>query len=301
MALVEINDVDELQAIKDALSGDYILGNDIDAAATSGWNEGCGFIPIGDPGTPFTGNFDGDGYVITDLFIDRNGNFQGLFGYTDYIVEIKNVGMVDVSITGDDDVGGLLGLSTGTVTNCYSTGSVSGSSIVGGLVGSNISATITNCYSTGSVSGTDNVGGLFGRGTGTITNCYSTGSVSGDENVGGLIGNNYEITITNCYSTGSVSGANYVGGLIGYDSRGTYNDCFWDTETSGQDTSDGGTGESTADMMKQATFTNWDFTDPDTWDITEDTTYPWLAVFNVVAEGLSIPIAMHHYKQMAGN
>ena len=58
----------------------------------------------------------------------------------------------------------------GTITNCYSTGSVSGNKWVGGLVGvNNYYGTITNCYSTGSVSGKYNVGGLVGRMDGTIT------------------------------------------------------------------------------------------------------------------------------------
>jgi len=164
MALVEINDVDELQAIKDALSGDYILGNDIDAAATSGWNSNEGFIPLGNSGTKFTGTFDGDGYVITDLFIDRTGEaFQGLFGHTDYIAEIKNVGVVDANITGNYYVGGLIGYNyAGTITDCYSTGSVSGGNYIGGLIGYDDAGTVTDCYSTGSVSGNEAVGGLIG-------------------------------------------------------------------------------------------------------------------------------------------
>ena len=163
MPLVEINDVDELQAINEALSGDYILGNDIDAAATSGWNSNTGFIPLGNYGTRFTGTFDGDGYVITDLFIDRSASYQGLFGYINTGTEIKNVGVVDVNITGNYYVGGLIGYNyAGTITDCYSTGSVSGGNYIGGLIGYDDAGTVTDCYSTGSVSGNEVVGGLIG-------------------------------------------------------------------------------------------------------------------------------------------
>jgi hypothetical protein len=149
----------------------------------------------------------------------------------------------------------------GTITNCYSTGSISGYSGVGGLVGHNI-GTVTSCYSTGSVVGDYCVGSLVGFNYFTITNCYSTGSVVGENYVGGLVGENYYPgKITNCYSTGSVSGDEKVGGLVGYSVDGEVTDSFWDIETSGQDWSDGGMGLATEQMQMMSTFTDagWDF------------------------------------------
>ena len=66
---IEIYDVDDLQAMQDDLTGSYILMNDIDASATSGWNAGAGFAPVGTSANPFTGTFDGDEHTITDLFM----------------------------------------------------------------------------------------------------------------------------------------------------------------------------------------------------------------------------------------
>jgi hypothetical protein len=133
-------------------------------------------------------------------------------------------------------VGGLVGYNGGTISNCYSTSTVSGGSYVGGLVGLNF-GTVSNSYSTSSVtsysagpvtgSGND-TGGLVGinESGGTINNSYSTGTVSGNEAVGGLIGHN-EGTVSNCYSTGLVSGGSEVGGLVGYDlSNGRVSNCY---------------------------------------------------------------------------
>ncbi len=68
-----IHDVFELQAIDDDTKGDYILANDIDASVTREWNSGKGFLPVGRE-TPFNGSFNGNGYTITGLYIDRTGN-----------------------------------------------------------------------------------------------------------------------------------------------------------------------------------------------------------------------------------
>ncbi len=184
------------------------------------------------------------------------------------------------SVKGENDVGGLVGSNwEGTITNCYSTCSVSGDRYVGGLVGWNYFGTITSSYSTGSVSGVEDVGGLVGRngtswGEGAITNCYSTASVSGQDYVGGLVGFNEEGTITNCYSTGSVSGQSQVGGLVGRHLYGEVTASFWDIETSRRTTSAGGIGRTTAQMMQQSTFTDWDF--ENVWDICEGSGYPRL-------------------------
>ena len=117
--------------------------------------------------------------------------------------------------------GGLVGYNSNSIiTNCYSTGSVSGGNYTGGLVGvSNNNSTITNSYSTGSVTGQGSyTGGLVGYNkNSSITNSYSTGSVAGQgERTGGLVGGNIDnSSIKNSYSTGDVSGQGYTGGLVG--------------------------------------------------------------------------------------
>ena len=258
--------LNQLQAVNDSLSGKYVLFNNIDASATSGWNSGLGFDPLGDNTTKFTGKFDGLGYTITDLTIDRSTtNYVGLFGITNGAT-IRNVGLIGGSITGRDAVGGLVGRSnSSTITNAYATGRVTGSkNYVGGLVGLNDSTTVTNAYATGSVSGLYFVGGLVGYNeASTISNAYATGNVSGSTNVGGLVGNSYDSsTISNAYATGNVSGSTNVGGLVGSKSiDDTVTNSYWNTQTSGQTTSDGGTGLTTTQMQDPFTFIDaaWNF------------------------------------------
>ena len=294
----------DLQGMTGDLAGYYALGDNIDASATSTWSAGAGFAPVGNNTTKFTGAFDGLGHTITDLTINRPPtDYVGLFGYTTR--SVSNVGMVGGEVTGHSYVGGLVGWNSGTITNSYATGKVTGGTdlmkfYVGGLVGYNSGGTITNSYATGSVTGAKYVGGLVGYNTGTITNSYSTGKVTGSSNVGGLVGLNYGTitnsyatgkvigesfigglvgynlggTITNSYATGEVTGSSNVGGLVGYNSGGTITNSYWDTQTSGRSTSDGGTGLTTAKMMQQANFSGWDFTD--TWWMSEGNTRPFL-------------------------
>ena len=249
-----ITNVTELQAMENDLAGSYYLANDIDASATSGWNGGAGFVPVGDNANKFTGKFNGYGRTITDLFINRPSTTRiGLFGEVD-ASEIINVGLVDGDITGLGGVAALIGVTTDTaVARSYTTGMVSGTAdAISGLIGDARGSTVLDSFSKCSVTGgnlwSNFISGLIGRNTGTITNCYSTGDVNG--------------------------GTANIGGAIGYNSGGTYNDVFWDTQTSLQATSAGGTGKTTAQMKQEATFTNWDFST--IWDITEDVTYPWL-------------------------
>ncbi len=209
----------DLQGISGNLAGHYALGANIDASATSGWNTNAGFAPIGNQATRFTGTFDGLGHVISTLTINRpSASYVGLFGDTEGAT-LRDVGLLGGSVTGGNDVGGLVGANTGnaTITNAYATGSVTGNGFdAGGLVGLNTNATITNAHATGKVTGDFEVGGLVGLNIGaTITNAYATGSVNGSgSNVGGLVGSNNGL-ITNAYATGSVNGSNNVGGLVG--------------------------------------------------------------------------------------
>jgi filamentous hemagglutinin family protein len=278
-AYMLVNDVTQMQAINTNLAGTYALGKNIDATITNTWNAGAGFVPLGNdiiPAQSFTGTFDGLGHTITDLYINRPATAAvGLFGSTGNSAAIRNVGLVNGNITGQTSVGGLVGYNTGSVSNSYSTGAVTGTSAfdAGGLVGYN-GGTISNSYSTVAVTGVYYVGGLVGYNEGTITNSYSTATVNGNTYVGGLVGRlNTGGSITNSYSTGVVDGFALVGGLVGYNyGVGPIVNSYWDTDTSLQNISDGGTGKTTAEMQTPSTFVGWDF--GTTWAVAGS--YPYL-------------------------
>ncbi|HTN67480.1 MAG TPA: filamentous hemagglutinin N-terminal domain-containing protein [Burkholderiaceae bacterium] len=273
-----------LQGMKNKLAGNYVLGANIDASATSGWNGGAGFDPIGDNTNAFTGNFDGLGHTISGLTINRSGtDYVGLFGYTDGSA-IRNLGLLGGSVAGKNNVGGLVGYNNlGTISQAYATWAVTGTNYVGGLIGYNKSGTITQVYATGAVNGvgplapayagglaginksgtisqayatgavnsTSNVGGLVGGNMsgGTITQAYATGAVHGKSGIGGLAGTNLDGTITQAYATGAVSGTSLLGGLVG-SSVGTVTQSYWATDTTGRNSSvGGGTGLTTAALI----------------------------------------------------
>lgn len=193
----------------------------------------------------FKGTFDGAGYEISGVYIDKTEvRYQGLFGQVGSSGTIKNLGVVKSYINGHSFVGGLAGLNEGKIKNCYvtgnvsGTGGVSGSGEVGGLVGKNNggAAEIENSHATGKVSGTVNMsGGLVGwnAGRAKINACYATGYVeSSGEDVGGLVGRNDSSTISNSYATGNVKGTgalgvgNGVGGLVGTNYKATVTNSY---------------------------------------------------------------------------
>lgn len=212
-----------LQGVKSNLTGNFALGANIDASATSGWNSGAGFAPIGDGTTAFSGLFDGLGHTVSNLTINRpTTNSIGLFGRTTNTFRgPSNIGVTNATINGKSIVGALGGeVNTGSVYNAWSSGSITGNgNYVGGLIG--YSYAVDNSYSTASVSLTgsfNSIGGLVGyHASGSLTNSYATGSVTGSstsDSVGGLVGAGG--TITNSYATGNVSGNTKVGGLVGF-------------------------------------------------------------------------------------
>ena len=191
-------------------------------AADAYWNGGSGWAPIGTTATPFTTTFDGNRHTIANLFIDRGAaNGVGLFGATGATAVIRRVRLDAVDVTGNDDVGGLVGHSAGRVSASAVSGAVAGNDDVGGLVGSN-AGTIAASYATGSVagaggaSGLDFLGGLVGRNAGAIVTSYAQVDLVGDDYTGGLVGQNEAAgTISASYATGSVRGDHHMGGLVG--------------------------------------------------------------------------------------
>ena len=265
---VQIQDWYDLDGIRDNLDGQFTLMNELDST-TDGYTElasptangGKGWLPIGIWPNPFVGSFDGQGFEISDLFIDREGEDDvGLFSFVDTGGIIVGVALIDATVIG----------------KVY----------VSGLVGHNHDGSLRNCHSAGNVAGDAQVGGLVGINEGTVSNSYSTAAVTGGETVGGLVGWNGG-TVSNSYSTGGVTGNSSVGGLVGND-NGVATNSFWDTETSGKTSSAGGIGKTTAEMQDIDTFmgATWDIVavaNPGTrntsyiWNIVDDTTYPFLS------------------------
>lgn len=126
----------DLQGVNGNLARNYVLGSDIDASTTTGWNAGRGFDSIG-KASAYTGEFDGLGHTISNLSINRSDSVVGLFGVMSGAV--RNLGVVNANVVGAGHAGILAGTLPGSVTRSYSTGSVRNSSSigsVGGLIGS---------------------------------------------------------------------------------------------------------------------------------------------------------------------
>lgn len=283
----------ELQSIENNLTADYILVNNINCSNTTSWNGGQGFDPIGTYVKEFSGNLDGKGYIISDLYIqnDSSGtNYIGLFSILGSATGdnsiVSNLGIENINITYngtsvDVNVGSIAGSlnAKGIIRSSYVTGEINAYRFVGGLVGYNY-GNISKSYSNITINAGQNyVGGIVGiNDGGIVNNTYSIGNVTGVIATGGIFGAILGGSLINSYSIGNISGsAGYVGGLIGYESlAGTISNCFWDLNTSNQLTSVGGTGKNTSKMKTESTFTGFDFTT--TWDIAKPDLidYPFL-------------------------
>ena len=217
--------------------------------------DGVVFTPVGHEFgtgyTAFTGSYDGNGYEIHNVsFTNTGSTFVGLFCRTEGAT-IKNIGLVNPNITGWNVVGGLIGTaeSSTQVSKCY-------------VVGGDVTATRTDTATT--------AGGLVGyaRGGSTIEDCYARTSVSGVGAAGFVVLLATGGSVENCWTASTVSG----GSNNAFVTSGTaITNCYYNTDIFPTSTS--GTGLTTADMYKQASYNDWDFID--TWQINEDASYPY--------------------------
>jgi hypothetical protein len=179
---------------------------------------------VGDNSGPYPGNLIQDCQSQTDVL--GKGCVGGLFGYgCGRIVSSSSSG----HITGTDSVGGLVGkiCRGGTLSMCHSTADVVSTGYnVGGLVGLNDGANVEHCFASGQVEGQSAVGGLVGNNgeddslvgwehRSRVESCYARGDTKGNSQVGGLVGYHRRGVIDACYSTGQVAGGTSTGGLIG--------------------------------------------------------------------------------------
>jgi len=218
----------------------FQLGNDIEYTATSDWDDATStennYTAIGGwrSGTTynqFKGSFDGDGHTISGIRLYKGDSgtangYQGLFGYVGTGGSIHDVNLADARITGQISVGGIVGLSYGTVQNCTVADNVlvasnhTGSHYHGGIVGKNYGS-VSGCTSsvtlTAAYTGTDEYSAVVGWNDngGTVENCLALGATipAMDDYYGVIVGYNISGTLTANYYRGCTVGttANAVG------------------------------------------------------------------------------------------
>lgn len=223
-AYMWVENVEQLQAIKDNLEGNYALRNSIDATATQDWADnsgtGKGFVSIGSDGegNSFTGKFDGLDYNIFNLNIDRDTDNVGLFGVVGEGAVINNVTLVGGSITGQNNVGALAGSVQGGahISNITNSASVTGASNVGGIVGASVGTeghrtVYDSLINTGTItsSGADDKKGGYISNAGGLIGYLEQGDLGGTSyNLGAVTGRTE--------NDGSMIVGYNVGGLVGH-------------------------------------------------------------------------------------
>lgn len=246
----------------------YKLIADIDLDVAP-YNQGAGWTAIGTSGAPFTGSFDGDGHIISNMKInlqDERYKFRnGLFGAT------------------KDATFRNLGLENSVVS--------SGSNFAGSLIGEAISNTnIIQVYAIGSVRADNSAGGLIGllSGPTTIEDSYFMGSAEARVGAGGLVGSTWgnPLQVKKSYAAAEVKAQVTVtaGGLIGDDGGkdATITSSYYDQDISGISDTKKGQPLSSWAMRQQQTYSDWSFVDPGIWSMDENKNdgYPYLKFQN---------------------
>ena len=254
--LIQLSNLDQLNAIRWDLNGDGEVDNSVDQlsykAAFPGGVTGCTAGPSGTcEGYRLTSDLDfdtnDDGVVDVDddywnlgngweAIGDGSNAFSATFdgaGYTIHNLFVARSSAYYVALFGNADSSAVIrsvGLESVNVTGNWH---------IGALMGQN-DGSVTASYATGTVSGNRFAGGLVGNNKGSITNSYAMVAVTGSgDNNGGLVGYSNQGTVTDSYATRNVAGSSQVGGLVGYNNEATITNSYATGLASGQ-TSIGG-------------------------------------------------------------
>lgn len=223
-------------SIEDSLTKHYVLEEDIDATEEEQIAPLAFATSSGEDPKDFTGTFDGQGNSIIGLTIDGFSEYDnaGLFGSIAEGGIVRNLDLVDIDVTGDDAVGGVVGEfdggTEGEIRNVSVSGSVRGgfSGDGGGIVGQMLSGTVVDSSSSADIGGNDNLGGAIGEmNGGEVKRSFSEGNITSEGvSNGGFVGRFTGGTINQSYATGRVSAGSSVGGFAGLMNGGEVNQAY---------------------------------------------------------------------------
>ncbi len=175
----------------------------------------------GDVNAPFSGIFDGNGFVIENLYIISNGKAAtgiGLFGHTRG-ASLMNIGIASGLVIGRNTVGGIVGSADEgtTVSNCWNAATVigGGNAGVGGIAGAAMGDNVYfyNCYNLGLVfNHEDTAAGIVGKLSGSLqgaVNCYNAGEIVTGFNGYNAEMNPYGVIVNADFSMANANKNNY--------------------------------------------------------------------------------------------
>lgn len=269
MAIADaVNNGNELYGVYFKQTMDIDMGGEDDPWPTIG-------ITIDNAAHQFRGIFDGDNCQITNLYVKRNDDDAGLFGYVGEGGVLRNIHVVDGDISGTYWCGGIASRNYGLIEYCSFSGYVYGSQqFIGGIVGDNHSGGIIRfCYNTGDVEGEQICDGITGRNSSsTVENCYNRGDVYASNSVRGYAGgvageNTASSTIDNCYSTGEVDGNLACGAIAGANGESSaVQNCYY------PDDMEPGLGSNTGNMENVTPKTEEEFESGEVaWELSKGT------------------------------
>lgn len=192
---IEVYTIEDLYNIRNDLTANYILMNDIDLTEATkeggDWDsDGCGWMPIGSGVGSFSGDFDGNNKKIIGLTLQRSdaGLFQSISG------NIHDLTMIDNKVSGSSNVGAFAASANGaTFTNCVAYGQINGSAgktsskiHTGGFVGTGTNTNFVRCVNYATVLGGTYTGGFLGSlsGISKMEYCFNAGAVTSDYDCG---------------------------------------------------------------------------------------------------------------------
>lgn len=223
-----IGTAEDLADFRDAVNGGQTgayakLTGDINLSGSSEWT------PIATNDVPYSGTFDGAGFTIDGLAVQSDNSYQGLFAAVGTAGMVKNVAIgSNSSISGNSIVGGIVGTNQGTISECTNYASVNATTEeCGGIAGVN-NGTVESCNSllsegsNAKITGAENIGGIVGSNHGVIRSCNNSIPVEGVGSrltfpIGGIAGvsSDNSATIVECTNNADVTSGIYSGGIVG--------------------------------------------------------------------------------------
>lgn len=241
----QISTPEQLDAVRNNLTANYILINDIDLSEWGDWK------PIGreNDESPFQGTFNGNKHTIENINMGilsaQYSSYAGLFSYIENAT-IKDLNLENIVININEEceyVGGIAGYASGNINliNCTVNGNFLarldvGTINIGGMIGNVYNSNIkiqhceNNCDITVTVPKSDIYsGGLIGMISSsnhtTISDSINNGNITiisqeNDSSIGGIIGysersSHAALNIYNSINNGKLKGAMNVGGILG--------------------------------------------------------------------------------------